>query len=119
MGVDDFAKNKIPEGIRFAIYLVLGFLTPFSLLNLYALSNIRYMVSYGNNNYALITGIIYLIIGCYAHFRFRNLAKQIGLINKKRKKRLEKFLTFLAFSLWLTFSLPMFVDWVNIGQIIT
>ena len=109
-------KNKILRIIGFGIYLLLGFFAPLFLLLLW---EEFYLTLNLPKNYAFFSGLIYLIIGHFSHYKFRNLAKQIGMINKKRKEGLENFLTFLAFSYWLTLSLGMFIEWMDFNSIIT
>jgi len=87
-------KTKIIQIIKFGIYLLLGFCSAPTIASLFL-----GRLSYENNE--LIVVMIYLIIGCFAHFGFRKFARKIGLINKE-KKAWEGSITIFAFIYWLT-----------------
>ena len=87
-------KTKIIQIIKFGIYLILGFTLPFVFGTFIVL-----LLSYKGIEY--IVAIIFLIIGYFAHYRFRNIARKIGLINKRKIYWLERILNICALFLWI------------------
>ena len=100
-------KTKIIQIIKFGIYLILGLALPQVFLSLFI------NLSYENNE--LIVVIIYLIIGCFAHFGFRKFARKIGLINKE-KKAWEGSITIFALFFWGTSSLLLLFKYLKMNS---
>ena len=100
-------KTKIIQIIKFGIYLILGFALPQVFVSLFI------NLSYENNE--LIVVIIYLIIGCFAHFGFRKFARKIGLINKE-KKAWEGSITIFAFIYWGSCSLLLLLKYLEMNS---
>ena len=101
-------KTKIIQIIKFGIYLLLGFFSAPTIASLFL-----GRLSYENNE--LIVVIIYLIIGCFAHFGFRKFARKIGLINKE-KKAWEGSITFLALFIWGSNSLLLLFKYLKMNS---
>jgi len=101
-------KTKIIQIIKFGIYLLLGLYSAPIIASLF-LSRL----SYENNE--LIVAIIYLIIGCFAHFGFRRFARKIGLINKE-KKAWEGSITIFAFINWGSLSLLILFKYLKMNS---
>ena len=86
-------KIKIFKIIGFGIYLILGFALPVVFGSLF------YFFSYKGFEY--IVAIIFLIIGYFAHFKFKNIARKIGLINKRKIYWFERTINITALFLWI------------------
>ena len=97
-------KIKIFKIIGFGIYLVLGFTLPFVFGTFFVL-----FLSYKGIEY--IVAIIFLIIGYFAHYRFRNIARKIGLINKRKIYWLERTLNICALFLWIVNAMNILIKY--------
>jgi len=101
-------KIKIFKMIGFGVYLVSGFTTPLVFAYFF------HFLPYENNEY--IVAIIYLIIGGFVHFGFKNIARKIGLINKRKIYWLEWTLTISALFLWIFYTFVLLVKYYQMNS---
>ena len=101
-------KIKIIKIIGFGIYLILGFTIP------WVFAYFFHFLPYENNEY--IVAIIYLIIGGFVHFGFKNIARKIGLINKRKIYWLEWTLTISALFLWIFYTFVLLVKYYQMNS---
>ena len=98
-------KIKIFKIIGFGIYLISGFTIPWVF---------AYFLPY--ENYEYVFAIIYLIIGGFVHFGFKNLARKIGFINKRRIYWLGWTLTISALFLWILNAFVLLVKYYQMNS---
>ena len=94
-------KNKINRIIGFGIYLILGFALPWFIATFTVL-----FLDY--KGYEFIVAIIFLTIMYFAHYKFRNIARNIGLINKQKIYWLERTVNIFALFLWIAYAGNLF-----------
>ena len=97
-------KTKIIQIMKFGLYLILGFTLPFVFGTFFVL-----FLSYKGIEY--IVAIIFLIIGYFAHYQFRNIARKIGLINKRKIYWLERTLNICALFLWIVNAMTILIKY--------
>ena len=100
-------KIKIIKIIGIGIYLILGFTLP------WVFAYFFYFLPYENNE--LIVAIIFLIIGYFAHFGSKNIARKIGLISKRKIFWLEWTFNISALFLWILNAFALLIKYYQMN----